>query len=178
MRKLPLCIVFTLVLFVSLATTAPCLGDDFPEVVNSQAEGESPPTPEEAAASFTPPDGFEVELFAGEPDVQQPIGFSIDDRGRLWVAECYSYQGRGFTDEQRDRIVILEDTNHDGQFDRRKVFWDEGRQLSSVLPGFGGLYILNHGCLQFIADRDGDDVPDAAPETLIDGFDRSKVSHN
>ncbi len=35
------------------------------------------------------PEGFKVKLFAGEPDVQQPIAFCFDDRGRLWVAEAY-----------------------------------------------------------------------------------------
>ena len=47
--------------------------------------------PREAAAAMTVPDGFRVTLFAGEPDVQQPIAQAIDDRGRLWVAEAYSY---------------------------------------------------------------------------------------
>ena len=48
-------------------------------------------TPEAAAAAITVPEGFEVKLFAGEPDVHQPIAFCLDDRGRLWVAEAYSY---------------------------------------------------------------------------------------
>ena len=40
---------------------------------------------------MTVPAGFKVTLFAGEPDVVQPIAMAIDDRGRLWVAEAYSY---------------------------------------------------------------------------------------
>ena len=40
---------------------------------------------------MTVPPGFKVTLFAGEPDVVQPIAMAIDDRGRLWVAEAYSY---------------------------------------------------------------------------------------
>ncbi|MGH7194188.1 MAG: DUF7133 domain-containing protein, partial [Candidatus Saccharimonadales bacterium] len=47
--------------------------------------------PEEAARAMTVPEGFHVSLFAGEPDVVQPIAQAIDDRGRLWVAEAYSY---------------------------------------------------------------------------------------
>ena len=43
---------------------------------------------------MTVPEGFKVTLFAGEPDVVQPIAFAIDDRGRLWVAEAYSYPVR------------------------------------------------------------------------------------
>ncbi|MGL1381476.1 DUF7133 domain-containing protein, partial [Vibrio parahaemolyticus] len=37
--------------------------------------------PEQAAAAMTVPKGFHVQLFAGEPDVQQPIAFCLDDRG-------------------------------------------------------------------------------------------------
>ncbi len=48
-------------------------------------------SPEEAARAMTVPPGFQVSLFAGEPDVVQPIAMAIDDRGRLWVAEAYSY---------------------------------------------------------------------------------------
>ena len=47
--------------------------------------------PQAAARAMTVPEGFRVTLFAGEPDVNQPIAQAIDDRGRLWVAEAYSY---------------------------------------------------------------------------------------
>ena len=47
--------------------------------------------PEKAAEAMTVPEGFTVKLFAGEPDVRQPIAMCLDDRGRLWVAEAYSY---------------------------------------------------------------------------------------
>ena len=59
--------------------------------------------PEKAAEAMTVPEGFTVTLFAGEPDVMQPIALCLDDRGRLWVAEAYSYpiraagQGRART---------------------------------------------------------------------------------
>ena len=43
---------------------------------------------------MTVPEGFEVKLFAGEPDVHQPIAFCFDDRGRLWVVEAYIYPRR------------------------------------------------------------------------------------
>jgi len=48
------------------------------------ASGDSKPfTPVEAPKHMTLPDGFHVSLFAGEPDVVQPIAFTFDDRGRL-----------------------------------------------------------------------------------------------
>ena len=46
---------------------------------------------EQAAKTMKVPEGFAVTLFAAEPDVMQPVGFCIDDRSRLWVAEGYSY---------------------------------------------------------------------------------------
>src|SRR5688572_1813759 len=39
----------------------------------------------DAAARMTVPEGFRVTLFAGEPDVVQPIAMTFDDRGRMWV---------------------------------------------------------------------------------------------
>lgn len=150
----------------------------FPAVVNTQAPNQHPPSPQEATEKISLPAGFEVTLFAGEPDVQQPIGFEIDDRGRLWVAECYTYSGRGYDETQQDRIVILEDENHDGQFENRKVFWDQGDRLTSVLPGFGGVWILNQGGLAFLPDENADDVPDGPPQVLLDGFNQNEVGHN
>ena len=41
----------------------------------------------DAVKAITLPPGFKATLFAAEPDVKQPIAFTIDDRGRLWVAE-------------------------------------------------------------------------------------------
>src|SRR5262245_57597417 len=51
-------------------------------------------TPEKAAEVMTLPPGFKVTAFAGEPDIRQPIAMTIDHRGRLWVAECYSYPSK------------------------------------------------------------------------------------
>ena len=45
----------------------------------------------DAAKAMTVPKGFTVKLAAAEPDVVRPIGFALDDRGRLWVAEAHTY---------------------------------------------------------------------------------------
>ena len=58
---------------------------------SAQPMVEKPFPPEEAARTMQVPKGFNVTLFAGEPDITQPIGFCIDDRGRLWVAEAKNY---------------------------------------------------------------------------------------
>src|SRR5262249_19240848 len=70
-----------------------------------------PLAPAEAPKHMTLPDGFQVTLFASEPDVVQPIAFTFDDRGRLWVVECLSYPDweKDWKKGGHDRILIFED---------------------------------------------------------------------
>jgi len=49
------------------------------------------PTPEQARAKMTVPEGYEVRCFAHEPMVQNPVAMTWDHRGRLWVVEAYEY---------------------------------------------------------------------------------------
>ena len=100
----------------------------FPDVYDTQDPGEGLTSPQTALQGITVPPGFHVSLFAAEPDVRQPIALAMDDRGRLWVAENYTYAEAPvrFETKLRDRIVILEDLDGDGKFDHRKVFWTRG----------------------------------------------------
>ncbi len=127
-------------------------------------------SPTAAAEAMTVPEGFEVTLFVGEPDVHQPIAFTFDDRGRLWVAEAYAYPQRVPDDQARDTIVIFEDDDGDGRFDTRKVFADRLNLVSGLEVGFGGVWVGAAPELLFIPDADGDDVPDGEPRVLLDGW--------
>src|SRR5687768_10456370 len=120
------------------------------------AEGPAPA--DQAADRFSLPPGFAATLFTGEPDLVQPIAFTFDDRGRLWVVENFSYPG--WAGEGNDRVLILEDRDHDGRFDQRKVFLDNGSNLSGIEWGFGGVWLCSTPNLVFVPDRDADDVPD------------------
>jgi putative membrane-bound dehydrogenase-like protein len=133
----------------------------------AMAEGLSP---EEAARAMTLPAGFHARLQAGEPDVVQPIAMAYDERGRLWVAEAYSYPVRLPEDEARDRILIFEDTTGDGRFDRRTVFTDKLNLVSGIAVGFGGVWVGAAPHLLFIPDANGDDRPDGPPQVLLDGW--------
>ena len=126
--------------------------------------------PEEAARAMTTAPGFTVKLFAGEPDVRQPIAMAIDDRGRLWVAEAYSYPRRLSDEKAHDRILIFEDTDGDGHFDHRKVFMEKLNLVSGLEVGFGGVWIGAAPYLMFVPDADGDDRPDGPPRILLDGW--------
>jgi putative membrane-bound dehydrogenase-like protein len=126
--------------------------------------------PEEAAQAMVVPDGFRVTLAAGEPDVKQPIAMAMDDRGRLWVAEAYTYPIRAPEGKGQDRILIFEDADGDGRFESRKVFLEGLNLVSGLELGFGGVYIGAAPYLLFVADRDGDDRPDGPAEILLDGW--------
>ena len=126
--------------------------------------------PEDAAKAMTVPEGFSVTLFAGEPDVVQPIAMAIDDRGRLWVAEAYSYPHRVKPELAKDRILIFEDLDGDGKFDTRKVFADKLNLVSGLEVGFGGAWVGAAPELLFIPDKDGDDRADGPPQVMLDGW--------
>ncbi len=159
--------------FLTLLSAAQTHADALPPgVVNTQNPADQSLTPQESLARITVPDGFHVTLFAGEPDLRRPIAFDIDDRGRLWVVENYSHP-EWEPDGSSDRILILEDTDHDGTFDQRTVFWDQGRYLTGIALGHGGVWIANTPDLAFIPDRDRDDVPDSEPIVKLNGFRKS-----
>ncbi len=127
-------------------------------------------SPDAAAKEATAPAGFSVKLFAGEPDVKQPIAFALDDRGRVWVAEGYTYPRRAPEGQGKDRILIFEDTDGDHRFDKRTVFAENLNLVSGLAVGFGGVWIGAAPYLQFIPDRDHDDKPDGPVETVLDGW--------
>ena len=114
-------------------------------------------------------DGFQVELIAAEPDVRQPIAFCFDERGRMWVAEAFSYPNRQPEGQGKDRISIFEDTDGDGSFETKKVFCEGLNLVSGIEVGFGGVWIGAAPYLLFIPDADHDDHPDekspAVPKT-------------
>jgi putative membrane-bound dehydrogenase-like protein len=124
----------------------------------------------QAADAMKLPDGFQVTVGASEPEVKQPIAMAIDDRGRVWIAEAYEYPVRADGDTGRDRILIFEDTDGNGSLDKRKVFAEGLNLVSGLEVGFGGVWVGAAPYFMFIPDRNGDDVPDAPPQILLDGW--------
>ncbi|MCA9262773.1 MAG: c-type cytochrome [Planctomycetales bacterium] len=123
-----------------------------------------------AAERMTARDGFHVTLAAGEPQIHQPVAMAYDGRGRLWVAEAYTYPTRAPEGQGKDKIVILSDTNGDGQLDSREVFAEGLNLVSGLEVGFGGVWVGAAPYLMFLADADGDDRADGPPQILLDGF--------
>jgi putative membrane-bound dehydrogenase-like protein len=125
-------------------------------------------TPAGTAQALKLPEGFKVQLVAGEPDVHQPIAYTMDDRGRLWVLENSNYPT--CPGEPKDKILILEDTNGDGLADKQSVFYDKLTFSSGIQVGHGGVWVGAPPNLLFIPDKNGDDKPDAEPEVVLTGW--------
>jgi putative membrane-bound dehydrogenase-like protein len=148
-----------------------------PGIKNTQDPKDIPPTPEEAVRLFHPAKGFNVTLFAGEPHVCQPIAMDFDDRGRLWVAECFSYPTWSKDGKGQDRILIFEDTDGDGKVDHRTVFYDKASNLTGLAVGHGGVWVCSCPNLLFIPFKVGKEVTAGKPVVVLDGF-NLKSGHN
>jgi putative membrane-bound dehydrogenase-like protein len=123
------------------------------------AKGQSP---QDALKAMQLPGGFKAELIAAEPDVVQPIAFTFDERGRIWVVEGNSYPKPREVGAGQDRIKILEDKNGDGVYETKKIFCEGLNLVSGIELGFGGVWVGAAPYLMFIPDQDHDDKPDAA----------------
>jgi len=152
----------------SFATTLIITGD------RNKRSDESPvlwhllPNPSKDLPEMRVQDGFQVELIAKEPDVKQPIAFCFDERGRMWVAEAFSYPNRQPEGLGKDRISILEDADGDGSFETKKIFIEGLNLVSGIEVGFGGVWVGAAPFLMFIP-KDANDKA-GEPKILLDGF--------
>lgn len=126
--------------------------------------------PLESQKKFKVPKGFEVRLFASEPEIVNPVAMTWDARGRLWVVELYEYpKGAPKGQKGRDRIKILEDTDADGKADKVTVFADGFSLATGIALGNGGVYLGQAPDLLFLEDTNGDDKADKVTK-LLTGF--------
>lgn len=129
------------------------------------------PLPPEASMTLMQvPPGFEVQLFAAEPDIAKPITMAWDERGRLWIAESVDYPntvkefGKG-----TDRIKILEDSDGDGKADKFTVFADSLNIPTGMVFSNAGLIVAQAPNLLFLQDTNGDDRADVR-EAIMTGW--------
>ncbi|MEP3481950.1 MAG: PVC-type heme-binding CxxCH protein, partial [Fuerstiella sp.] len=155
--------------------------DDFPRLTNSEKDSTAQPMPANAAAaSFAVPEGFHVDVFAAEPEVQNPIAMTWDGRGRLWIAENFTYAERRqrFDLSLRDRVLIFEDADRDGVAEKRTVFTDNVQMLTSLEVGHGGVWLMCPSQLLFVPDANFDDKPDSEAIVVLDGFEVAKTNYH
>ncbi len=145
------------------------------------ARAANPVTPAEAVKDFSVADGLRVSLFAAEPLVRNPTDMDIDERGRVWITEGVNYRSSfqkwGILQPAGDRIVILEDTNADGQADKETVFYqDPSINAALGICVLGNKVIVSDSPNVFVlTDTDGDGQADRR-ELLFTGI--SGVDHD
>lgn len=136
---------------------------------------EQPPgpalTPQEALEKMTVPEGFVVELVASEPEIVNPVAMTIDEQGRIWVAESLEYP-RHSPGPGQDRIKVFEDTTGDGVADKVTVFADGLNIPCGIAVGHGGVWVSNAPDILFMQDTTGDGVADHV-EVVVTGFGRA-----
>lgn len=127
------------------------------------ASGSDQRSAENAIAGLDVADGVEATLFAHEPDLLSVTNLDVDAKGRVWVCEVINYRGHNGKRPEGDRILILEDTDHDGVADTTKVFY-QGRDVDSAM----GICVLGKKIIVsaspnvlVFTDENGDDVPDS-----------------
>ncbi|MEM9928570.1 MAG: PVC-type heme-binding CxxCH protein, partial [Bacteroidota bacterium] len=135
---------------------------------------------EEAMATFTVPEGYQLNLFASEqefPELANPCQLSFDNQGRLWVATMPSYPHYRPGDARPDdKLLILEDTDQDGKADKSTVFADGLHVPVGFELAPEGVYISQGTNLLLLKDTDGDDQADER-EIIFSGFDDHDTHH-
>ncbi|OOG73658.1 PVC-type heme-binding CxxCH protein [Algoriphagus sp. A40] len=131
-----------------------------------------PLSPEQSMKLIQVPVGFELQLFASEPMIINPISMAWDERGRLFVIETVDYPNEVRTEGGNDKIKILEDTDGDGKADKVTVFAENLNIPTSIMAVNGGILISMAPDFIFLKDTDGDDVADVR-EVIMTGWGKS-----
>ncbi len=134
--------------------------------------------PAVALGRLTVVEGDAINLFASEKDfpVGNPVAMTVDGKGRVWVSTMPTYRQHYPGKPPEDKLVILEDTDHDGKADRHEVFAHGLHLAAGFELGDGGVYVAQQPNLVFLKDTDGDDVADTR-EVVLHGF-GSEDSHH
>ena len=133
-------------------------------------------TPQEQQKKFHLPPGFEIQLFAADPDIHKPINLSFDSQGRLWVTDTqeYPYPAKpGST--PRDTVKVLADRNFDGRADEITTFVDGLNIPLGVMPIPDGVIVYSIPAVTRCLDTNGDGKADTR-DTLYANFE-SRDTH-
>ncbi len=104
--------------------------------------------PQDAVDSLAVHPEMKVQLFASEPMMLSPSSIDIDAQGRVWVCEVVNYRSHNGERKEGDRILILEDTDHDGKADKVTVFY-QGTDVNSA----HGICVLGNRALVSCGDE-------------------------
>ena len=170
MKKISILLSSLLVVFVLLTS---CSKEKEPlpllTYTGEEPKVQNPLSPEDSRRHIQLPEGFEAVLFAAEPNIINPIAFTWDEKGRLWVVQSQDYPHGLSNDVGGDRITICEDTNGDGKADKFTDFATEQSLSTGIVKVAGGIIVAQAPDMVFLEDTDGDDKMDKRT-VLFNGF--------
>ena len=165
-----------LLLVTLLATLLVCMTGSLARAEGPNGEPDANPDPELERQAFRLPDGFEINLFAGDPMVEKPIQMNWDARGRLWCATSQTYPQVAPGQVPDDKIYVLEDTKGIGKADKGTIFADHLFLPTAVVPGDGGVYVTNSTEILHLKDSAGTGKADTR-RVVLAGFGTEDTHH-
>lgn len=128
----------------------------------------APRAPEESARQFEIHPAFRIELAAAEPLIMSPVAAEFDEDGRLYVVELPEYNQYGSSKSHgKGRVVMLEDADGDGKFDRRTIVISDLDYPTAVFPWDGGIFVGAAPDLLYVKNGD--------KNVVLTGFGKDKA---
>lgn len=131
------------------------------------------------------PADLEATLWAESPMLYNPTNLDVDSKGRIWVTEAVDY--RDFKNSpdthlhhpEGERVVILDDTDHDGKADKQTIFVQDTELVSPLGIAVIGnkVYVSAAPNLFVYTDENGDDKADKK-EVFLTGFGGKDHDHS
>lgn len=120
----------------------------------------------------TLPEGYTLELAAAAPLITHPIMGCLDDQGRLFVGDGVGVNWNKAQLEANppNRVLMLEDTDKDGRFDKSTIFADKMTFPQGGCFLNGSLYVCSPPGLWKLTDTNNDGIADQR-EMIVSGFD-------
>ncbi len=161
----------------------PSTGARTPSTGAQQTPAQPLPIPQ-----FTMEEGYEITLWADTNLVGKPVGMNWDAAGRLWVACSPVYPMIAPGAHPEDKVVVIEDTDHDGKADKSTTFAKDLLIAAGVAPDFtetasdkprnrpNSAYVGSSTELVHVTDTDGDGVADQR-RVVLSGFGTEDTHH-
>lgn len=143
-----------------------------PEPHLAAASGE----PEKAMRKFRLQPGFEAKVWAAEPMLGNPVAFSLDDHGRMFVAETYRYRTSAL--DIRHYLFMLEDDLASRTTEERVGY------IKKNFPSEWQKLQVETEVVRLLQDKDGDGKADASSvyadgmNSILDGINSGVLAHD
>jgi len=119
-------------------------------------------------------EGFQMNLFASEPLIADPVDMCIDENGVMYVVEMSGYP---LDKSHTGKIKILRDEDGDSVMDESILFAEELMFPNGIMPWKQGVIVTDAPYVLYLEDSDGDGRSDKR-DTILSGYSLSNPHVN